>query len=442
MEIRKLPGFTMIETLVAMAVLGIFFSSVSIIIQLIIQNVGSARVRSTALAVAMQKMELIRNLPYAQIGTVGGIPAGAIVPSEQVTINTLVFTVTTSILYYDDSFDGVAPTDTLPDDYKRIRVQVTWGGAFPSRLPITLVSEISPNGIETTAGGGTIMINVFNGAGLAVPNATVSIDNTAVNPAIHMQTLSDANGLIVIPGAPACVTCYQITVTKTGYSTDKTYSTTEVANPTQPYTTVIAGHVTPLSFAIDQVSTLLINSYNQSYQPISNVLFTIRGNKIIGHDTQDNPIYKYQRATSTGGWSITIPSLEWDTYNLDFSSSLHMLAGSNPLLPVALLPNSTQTLSIVAVPKANMSLLVKVKNSAGILQSSASATLSNLTLYYTNTQITPSTGSANYGQVYYGSLSSGAYNLLVTLPGYQVSSSSVTINTNQQTTVSLNQFVP
>ena len=90
-------GFTMVETLVAIAVLGIFFASIASILHMILQNVGESRVRIVALALAQSKMETIRNLPYANVGTVGGIPSGPIDPSETVTINNLPFTITTSI---------------------------------------------------------------------------------------------------------------------------------------------------------------------------------------------------------------------------------------------------------------------------------------------------------------------------------------------------------
>jgi hypothetical protein len=101
---------------------------------------------------------------------------------------------------------------------------------------------------------------------------------------------------------------------------------------------VIEGNITHLSFAIDEISVLKINSLNQSYLPTANVMFTLHGNKIIGYDTSDMPVYKYSYSTNTGGGTVTIPGLEWDTYTLDFSNSAHTLAGSNPTIPFALIP--------------------------------------------------------------------------------------------------------
>jgi prepilin-type N-terminal cleavage/methylation domain-containing protein len=421
-KLRKIPyssgyGFTMIETVVALAVLGMFFASVGIILQSVLENIGSSRVRATALALAQQKMEVIRNLSYAGVGTVGGIPQGVLAQTEQITINNLVFTVKTSVIYIDDPFDGVMPADLINTDYKRARVEITWGGSYPSRTPLALVTNIVPKGIESIAGGGTLLLQVFNGSGLPVSNATITIDNTAVTPAIHMQTLTNTDGLVVIPGAPSCITCYKISVTKQNYSTDKTYASAEVANPLLPDATVIAGSLTQLSFAIDEVSTLIVNSFNTSNQPIANVIFTIHGSKLMGHDTSDNPVYKYKYSTNTGGGTVAIPALEWDTYTLDLTNSYHTIAGSNPTIPFALLPHTTLNLPIIAVPKTNISLQVTVINSSGTLQSSASATLSNSILGYTDTQITPGTESATFGQVYFGGLSFGTYSLKVSLPG-------------------------
>jgi prepilin-type N-terminal cleavage/methylation domain-containing protein len=434
-------GFTMVETLVAIGLLSIFFSATALILQYVMESVGSSRVRSTALALAEQKMEVVRNLPYSSVGTIGGIPQGALSQTENITINTLVFTIKTSILYYDDPYDGVVPADLIPTDYKRVRIEVTWGGQFPSRTPIDLVTNIVPKGIESVAGGGTLMIQVFNSLGLPVPNSIVKLDNTVVTPNIHMETLSNSDGIVAIPGAPACLSCYQITVTKSNYSTDKTYSTAEVANPLQPYVSIIAGSLTHVSFSIDQVSTIIINSYNQSGSPVANVLFTLRGTKLIGHDTSDNPVYKFSSFTGTGGGTGQIPGLEWDTYTLDFSSSAHTLAGSNPTMPFNLPPSTTLTIPIIVVPKANNSLLIKVKNSSGVLQSSASANLSSAFLGYDTTKTTNATGSADYGQAFFPALSPGAYQLKISLPGYIDATSSFNISTNQQDSITLNPLL-
>lgn len=441
--VRPRLGFTLVETLVSIGVLGIFFAAIAMILSQVLQNVAESRVRTVALSLGQQKMELIRNLAYSQVGTIGGIPQGVLLPTETVFLNTQEFTVTTSVVYIDDEFDGIAPTDLVNTDYKRARVVITWGGAYPARVPVTFVTNIAPKGVETITGGGTLYIRVFDAAGAPVNNANVFIDNSVVNPQVHLQTFTNINGLVVIPGAPACITCYQVRITKGGYSSDQTYTTTVVANPLQPYATVIEGDVTQLSFAIDRLSTLNLTSYGSSesgYPLLGNVSFNLRGSKIIGYDTSDDPVYKYQFSTTTGGsGTLTVQNLEWDAYVLDFSNSSHNLAGTNPVLPLAINPASTVNASFVAIPETPVSLLVTVKDAAQVPQATASVELKHDTLPFIATKSAGATGSADFGHVFFNSLSPGSYSLKVTQPGYLEATSSGTFTGTHQQTIILNQ---
>ncbi len=438
-------GFTFIETLVALGVLGIFFAAIAMIVQQVLMNIGESRVRATAVALAQEKMEIVRNLPYASVGTSGGIPQGALPQTEVLTVNGLPFTIKTSVIYVDDPFDTIAPSDLINTDYKRVRVEITWEGAYPSRTPLAFVTNIVPKGVETIVGGGTMYIQVFDSNAQPIANATVTIDNTVVTPAIHTQTLTNSNGLIVLPGAPACVTCYSISVTKSGYSTDSTHTTAEVTNPLQPLTTVIEGQLTQISFSIDRISNITVQSFGPGpgYAPIANVIFTLKGNKIIGYDSADQPVYKYSYTTNTGGGTVSIPNLEWDTYTLDFSNSAHNLTGSNPPLPVTLLPNTSITIPVTAIPKTNTSLLVIAKDSLGIPQASATAQLLNTGLGVDLTRVTAATGTPDYGQVFFSGLTPGpGYQLRVSLPGYQDATASITLSGSYQESVTLNSFQP
>jgi hypothetical protein len=139
---------------------------------------------------------------------------------ESIERNKLTYTVKTEIIYYDDPFDGTAATgdDTLSTDYKRVRVEVSWGGLTPSRVgPVVLLTDIVPKGIETTAGGGTLSIIVFDASGAPVPQATVTIIANSVNPPVNITTQTSDNGRVIRPGMPICIACYEITVTKTSF---------------------------------------------------------------------------------------------------------------------------------------------------------------------------------------------------------------------------------
>ncbi|RJR15450.1 prepilin-type N-terminal cleavage/methylation domain-containing protein [Candidatus Microgenomates bacterium] len=434
-------GFTLIETVVAVGVLGMFFAAIAFILQQVLTNVAESRVRATALSLGQTQMETIRNLPYDDVGTVGGIPSGPLPQEEVKTINSLDFTITTSIIYIDDPFDQLTPADPVNNDYKRVRVEVSWGGAFPSRVPVSLVTNIVPKGVETIGSGGTLYIQVFDANAQPVSNATIHLEASEVDPPVDTQTLTDTNGYVILPGVAPCISCYKISVTKSGYSTDRTYGTEEVANPLQPHMTVITGEISPVSFTIDRTSSVIVNTrgtQEAGYPVVTNVLFMLRGAKIIGYDALDDPVYKYSFSTNSGGGSVSIPALEWDTYTLDFSNSAHNLAGSNPLVPFALAPSTTLTINVVAVPKTNNSLLVAVKNAGDELQASASVQLTNTGLSYDQTKYTAATGSADFGQVFFGSLSPTSYNLKINQPGYLEATASMTISGITQEVFTLN----
>ena len=61
----------------------------------------------------------------------------------------------------DDVYDGVAPSDILSDDYKQVQIDVSWNDASTAN-PLSLVSAIVPDGIETIDTGGTVWIEVFD----------------------------------------------------------------------------------------------------------------------------------------------------------------------------------------------------------------------------------------------------------------------------------------
>jgi type II secretory pathway pseudopilin PulG len=126
----QLNGFTLIEALVFLflftVITTVFFQTFAYGTALIQQS----KYRLGATSLANQKMEIIRSLDYDNIGTLSGIPAGDIQEDETVQVNNSVYHVHTFIQYVDDAYDGQlghSPNDPVPNDYKRVRVEVAWG---------------------------------------------------------------------------------------------------------------------------------------------------------------------------------------------------------------------------------------------------------------------------------------------------------------------------
>lgn len=419
---KNASGQTLIGILVALAIFSILSQAIFTVVGLSFNLISFNRARVTARYLAQQQIEFIRNLPYDDVGTVGGIPSGSIAQEETVTQNELTYTVKTSIIYIDDPFDGVSPTDTLATDYKRARVEISWQGLAGSRSnPVVFLTDIAPKGVETTAGGGTLSIIVFDANGNPLSQANVAISAPSASPAVSVNMQSGSNGRVLLPGAPACVSCYQITVTKTGYSTDRTYSTSKVANPNKPDQTVIEGQLTEVSFAIDKVSTLNIaskTSRDDGFNTLPNTSFTIRGDKTIGTDTNAQPVYKYdQVATTDASGNLSLNDIEWDNYHISRDpASSYDISGTNPLQPLSIIPDTTVPMLISFAAHTNNSLLMSIIDNSSVPIASASATIDS-----GSSQQTIQSGAVSdpdYGQVFFSNLSVQNYSLTATASGY------------------------
>ncbi|MBI1863864.1 carboxypeptidase regulatory-like domain-containing protein [Candidatus Woesebacteria bacterium] len=418
---RVLRGQVYIGLIISMGLLTILSQTIISLVLTSYETLTYTDARANAKQIATEQMETIRNLPYNSVGTVGGIPSGTLPQNLTVSRNGLNYTVKITIIYIDDPFDGTAPNDLLPTDYKRVRVDVSWGGIGASRGDtITLITDVAPNGVETTNGGGTLMILVFDSSGKAVPQANVNIVATSVNPPVNLTITTDINGLVILPGALPCNSCYQITVTKTNYSTDRTYSTAEVINPAKPWQSVLQSQLTQVSFAIDSVSTLQMKSTNDrasGFSPLASQQFRLRGSKTIGTDSQGLPVYKYdQTLTTDGSGNLTLNNMEWDTYQFTSLNSSYNLSGSYPLLPVVLNANTTLPFSFSLTSSSSNSLLTIFTDPANNPISSVSASISTGAL--TATASSGLSTNPDFGQAFFSSLQNVTYQLLATVSGY------------------------
>lgn len=385
--------------------------------------VSYARARVAARHLAQERIELIRNLPYDEVGTVGGIPAGYLFQSESVLSNGLSYNVATSIVYIDNPFDDTAPNDLLPTDFKRVRVDVSWEGLAASKNnPVVLVTDVAPSGIETTEGGGTLSIHVFDANADPVAQADVHIIATDVDPTIDIQQQTNDNGFLILPGAPACVTCYFVEVTKDGYSTNRTYSISEITTPNKPYASVIAGDVTEIPFSIDKLSTINISTLSDrdnGFTPLPTITFDVRGEtKIIGTDINGLPVYKFDKEfTTDAGGKITITDVEWDNFTIYVpTGTSYDISGTNPLSPYTLLPDTEVDWDVSLTTHTSTNLLAIITDASGAQIASASAGLSSGS--FEETGFSGEENDPDYGQLFFSGLSPATYVFEATASGF------------------------
>jgi hypothetical protein len=144
-------GVTLLDTLVGVALIALVFVGINGAFKLSVDIVSNNKARAGAIALADQRMEYIRSLSYASIGTVGGTPSGSILQSESASLNGVTYTRRTVIVYVDDPKDGTGGSDSnhITTDYKAVKVDVSWSSYYGGTRHIILVTRVSPaTGVE------------------------------------------------------------------------------------------------------------------------------------------------------------------------------------------------------------------------------------------------------------------------------------------------------
>ena len=107
-----------------------------------------------------------------------------------------------------------------------------------------------------------------------------------------------------------------------------------------------------------------------AFLPISNVNFNILGSKIIGKDSSENPIYKYNQNFATGSQSsegyVTIGNIEWDIYDISINGATegYDISSSNLSEPISIAPDTANDITFNLVSHTADSLLLTVTDSS------------------------------------------------------------------------------
>ncbi|MBI5221176.1 MAG: prepilin-type N-terminal cleavage/methylation domain-containing protein [Candidatus Magasanikbacteria bacterium] len=373
----KNRGFTLIELTVAIAIFLIFAVGIYSTMSMVFKIVYQSRMKILETALLSEELEVARNLPYDTIGIVNGIPSGVLLHSQIIVRDGASFTVITSVRNIDDPFDGILggiPNDTAPADYKQVEISAICNSCT-QQDPVILSTIVSPKNLEGANKNGALFIHVFDANGLAVPQANIHIVNTAATPDVIIDDVTDNDGMLKIVDAPTGTLSYNITVSKNGYSSDYTVtSSVQNPNPLKPPSNVVSQAITEISFSIDKLVTANFSSLNSSCEALAGPSVNLFGTKILG--TNPN-VYKTNPNFSLAANNYSFNNLEWDTYDLNLLDVTYDLAGSVPMLPLKLNPGSTQNVSLILEPHTTNSLLVKVKDAGTGLP------LSNATVHMT-----------------------------------------------------------
>ena len=436
---RKEKGLTFIDVLVGISLMLIVFLGIFGAYQLGLKVVAQSKARITATALANQEMEMIRSLPYKEVGTTPHAidePSGTILQLSTTTQNNIEYTIEIKIIYINDCFDGprsseclAAPeTDDCPRDYKRVTASVSW--QKPGNGEVALVTDVAPKNINqeeeecTGQAAGVLSVSVFDALGLPVVSPLIElIDPETESLLASFQPFGGEHDFVLAPGN------YKIKVSKINYSSSQTYQEGDIyqgeiiAEPLKAHSSVYEGQLTEVGFSVDQLSSMTIQTRGtrgQGYPPFHDVAFTMRGAKTVGNDLQGGPIYKYEQNHMTDGPAeIIISDLEWDSYSFYVDSPNYELSEiespfeATTTQPIDLLPDTSVDVRLIL--KAENALLVIVQDASSTQPIfGAEVNLVNVDLDYDQTQPTSETG-----ETLFIPLAGVSYDLTVRMTGFQ-----------------------
>jgi len=249
-------SFTLIEVLIGVFLILIVFLGIFGAYQLGFKVVGQSKNKIMATAILNGEIEKIRNFSYESIGVSGEFPDGVLEKISYITQNNVQYKIERRVDFVVDSADGIAsPDDDCPNDYKRAEIKVSWSGALTGEISAS--SDIAPENLaqECGTGGGILSVSVFNAQGLMVPSPLIEIKDPITDQTLKTATPLDGQHYFSLPADT-----YKVVVSKTGYSSERTYGTEEVATPENPHPIVLNGQLTENSFSIDNLSSFSINT--------------------------------------------------------------------------------------------------------------------------------------------------------------------------------------
>lgn len=364
MQFNMKKGLTLVEVVVGVSLFTIIAISVYGSFTTLFKVVQLSRVKITAVNLANEQFEFVKHLQYADIGISGGIPDGVLDHELEVVRDGRTFTLLTTIRNIDDPFDGTlggSPNDLAPADNKLVEVEVRCD-TCTTFSPIVITSRIAPKDLEQASTNGALFIQVIDADGNPVEGADVHVENNLEDPPIVIDDVTNATGQLQIIDAPPGTNAYEISISKDGFTSAKTYAIgdPENPNPSQPHANLSAQQVTQITFVIDEVSSIHFRSMDSSCNAVGNIDFDLTGNRLIGTGVRVND---FSTTTNSGG-TRTTSNIAWDSFNLRLTDSSYDLLGSNPINPFDLLPGSDLNVDLIVTGRVPKSLLVAVQDSS------------------------------------------------------------------------------
>jgi prepilin-type N-terminal cleavage/methylation domain-containing protein len=374
-QIKSGAGFTLMELLVTIAIFAILTAGVLGTIAATAKAVKMSREKTILSSLSNYYLEVVRNMPYSQVGTLQGNPHGSL-PDQPNSISQVINGTTYKIYYEVNYYHDPADTSVGTADYKMVKMSILNSA---SGQITDFQTTVVPQGVISNPNTGALQVNVINAQGQPLIGANVNITYPPTPPyTYNLPDVTNQSGQVLEVGLPGAVNSYRISATEPGFSTDSTTPiTVQNPNPVHPDATVASGTITQLTLSIDQLANLNIKTLSSTCQPLNGVNLNVSGAKLIG--TSPNVI-KFNNNYSSSAGAIPLNNIEWDTYTPTLLTGQSVITyGTSPVQQITVLPNTSQTFTMILGSNATAnSLLVIVKDaSSSTALENASVTLTD-----------------------------------------------------------------
>jgi hypothetical protein len=434
-------GFTLIEALTLLFIFSLITITFYQVITVGTRYILFSKNRLGAIALANEKMEIVRNISYDYVGVQGGACDGIIPQDEDVSENGKNYHVHTLATYVDDSYDGTlggSPNDTAYKDYKIVKITVSWNNGATDMGSVDLISRFVPPGLEVaTSGDGILSINIFSDqdGGAGVPQTTVQVTNSELGFSETRQT--DDSGNIMIVGAQESIQKYKIILSKSGYEDVATFAPypDTAYNPVDTHASVVAGSLNVTNIALNKTADLKIITQDYFGNTIPDIGFDLSGGRRLGAEVT----YPYadifnlvetDQTDSSGEKQYDSISPGQYEFSLDSSITEYEFIGTDPAPPFVLSSEEDLDFKVVLAEKDVTSLLTRISiNGSDDPLIDATVELSNA-LGYSESITTDANSSAFFPKTESAPLVAGTYTLDVSADGFDDYTKEITISEN------------
>jgi type II secretory pathway pseudopilin PulG len=407
--IRDGSGFTVVELVVAAAIL--FFVSTAIMGALAYASTANASnaMRQAGLELANQRMEQARNLPYDSLGTTNGYPTGTIVTPETVVVTTpdgnKTFVVVTEVGWAVDTVTGLAGD-------KNVKITVSW--ASPRSASVTIASNVVGKSAVTNAGD--VKINVVDAdTSEKVAGATITIKPAG---GLQVSSTTGTNGYVYWGKIPAG------TITITGVCATHYLDMSPVSGAS-----VLNGQLNEWTVQGVRASSGTVHVTDQSGGNLSGVAVTITGP--AGSTGWSCPSGTGTVVTDENGNAV-FPKLRKGTYTVTGVLSGYGVQASPPSLSIIAGGNS-YTSQLRMDLKTTMKVTVLDGSNNPISGATVSATGPSAVTFASTTDASGQATSNDMGAIGTGK----TYTVTASRTGYTSSTGTVTMSQSTQGAVTI-----